>query len=326
MLAAKPAPEELDAVLASLPYPAYFSPKLDGIRALVQNGKLYSRNLKLIPNLEMQKRWGRAEFNGLDGEIVVGPPTTEDCFNRSTSAVMARKASAEGSVFYVFDCYCDVEPFSIRLSNAALTSDQSGYLNLSGVVSSTERYIQPLEHILIKTHAAALKYEEKKLAMGYEGVMRRSPAGGYKQGRSTINEGGLIAVKRFVDAEAIILATNEQMENTNAQKVNELGRLKRSTHKAGKVGKNTLGAFTVAMVGAFPSLKQAVSHLTTAPKDARFFDVGSGKGLTNAMRDVLWLDRSNLVGQIIKFRYQKIGTMIKPRQPIFLGFRSKKDL
>ena len=121
MLAAKPDPAELDAVLAKLPLPALFSPKLDGIRATVQNGRLYSRSLKLIPNLEMQKLWGRKELNGLDGELVVGSPTAEDCFNRSTSVVMSRNKPADDTTFNVFDTLDSEEPFNIRHGNAGYT-------------------------------------------------------------------------------------------------------------------------------------------------------------------------------------------------------------
>lgn len=313
MLAAKPEPQDLDKVLASLRFPLLGSPKYDGIRVTTQKAQLLSRTLKPIRNLEMQKLWGKKELERLDGEVIVGPPTAEDCFNRSTSAVMSRSASADGAVFYVFDAYVSGD-FEHRAKYAR------------AACAGFKGQVVYVEHVLLKNLKELLAYETKMCKLGHEGIMLRDPEGVYKQGRSTLNEGGLIAVKRFVDAEAIVLATHEQMENTNEKKLNELGRMKRSTHKAGKVGKGTLGAFTVAMVGSFPTLKQAAAHLASAPKDARFFEIGSGKGLTDKLRAELWKRRGSLVGKIIKFRYQKIGTMIKPRQPIFLGWRDKIDL
>lgn len=311
MLAAKPRPEEMDAALAVLPYPALFSPKLDGVRATVQNGRLYSRALKLIPNKAMQALWGREDLNGLDGEIIVGPPTAEDCFNRTTSAVMSRDKSADGAVFWVFDRLGDAvndeaEPFHWRLDNAREAMDGACF----------GQTVKLVKHELIKTHVALLKYEEKMTIQGYEGVMRRDPSGAYKHGRSTLKEGGLVAVKRFVDAEAVILDTYEQEENTNEQKLNELGRLKRSTHKAGKVGKGTLGGFTVAM------LKPGRG----GPIQVEKFNIATGVGLTDAARSDLWAKRKALPGKIVKFRYQKVGTMEKPRLPVFLGFRDERDL
>jgi DNA ligase 1 len=318
MLAAKPDPEQLDAVLAALPYPALFSPKLDGIRATVQNGRLYSRSLKLIPNRAMQTLWGREELDGLDGEIVVGPPTAEDCFNRSTSAVMSRDKSADGAVFHVFDKY-SLGGFESRLHQASITLDGACFAQT----------IKLVPHKLIKTHAALLKYEAEALAAGHEGIMRRGPNRLYKQGRSTLKEQGLIAVKRFVDAEAVVLAVYEQEENTNARTTNELGGSKRSAHKAGKVGKGVLGGFTVAPLKCgCVNCGAKVSRLIDC---ARRFNIGTGVGLTDAVRAELWKARKGLVGKglvgkVVKFRYQLIGTKDRPRQPIFLGFRDGRDL
>ena len=80
-----------------------------------------------------------------------------------------------------------------------------------------------------------IAFEELKLCEGYEGIMLRDPFGRYKHGRSTLKEGGLAAIKRFVDAEARIVGTYEQMENTNEKQINELGRSSRSHAKAGKL-------------------------------------------------------------------------------------------
>jgi DNA ligase-1 len=308
MLAAKPEPEELDTILPLLRYPLLGSPKYDGIRASVQNGKLYSRSLKLIPNVAMQRLWGCEGLEGLDGEIIVGPPTALDCFNRSTSVVMSRSKPIIDAVFYVFDCPDDIEPFQIRLGNADYLVNGDGYKKRGWET------VKVVQHKLLKTHKQLLDYETKETARGHEGIMLRDPNGAHKQGRSTMREGGLIAVKRFVDAEAVVLDTYEQEENTNEQVLSELGRMKRSSHKAGKVGKDTLGGFTVALLprgGALTELK---------------FNIGSGVGLTDAVRKELWAQRKSLVGKIVKLRYQKIGTMEKPRIPIFLGFRDLKDL
>jgi DNA ligase-1 len=318
MLAAKPKPEELDEVLAGLTYPALYSPKLDGIRATVQNGRLYSRALKLIPNKEMQALWGREELDGLDGEIIVGPPTAENCFNRSTSVVMSRDKVSDDAIFHVFDIMLDGVSFDMRLARAD-----------DCVMNADISAVKLVKHELIKTHTAALKYEERMTKFGYEGIMRRDPNGAYKQGRSTLREGGLIAVKRFVDAEAVILDTYEQEENTNEKTTNELGKSKRSSHKAGKVGKDTLGGFTVLILEEYLSqagmwsLKSITDNAVTKKLA---FNIGTGVGLTDAVRTELWTRRKTLPGKIVKFRYQKIGTMEKPRLPVFLGFRDGRDL
>lgn len=319
MLAAKPKPEELDAVLAELRYPLLGSPKYDGIRCSVQGGRLYSRSLKLIPNLDMQVLWGNPELEGLDGEIIVGPPTAVDCFNRSTSTVMSRSKPATDAVFYVFDSPDDVEPFQIRLANADYTVNGDGYKKIGWET------VRVVKHVLLKNHAALLKYEYQQVGKGHEGIMLRDPNGAHKQGRSTLKEGGLIAVKRFVDAEAVILDTYEQEENINPQEINELGKMKRSSHKAGRVGKGTLGGFTVALLTSNSSAVRT-ALLKAGPEQHNAFNIGTGMGLTDAVRAYLWAKSNTLPGKIIKLRYQKIGTMEKPRIPVFLGFRDEKDL
>lgn len=321
MLATKPDPAEVDTVLAKLPHPALYSPKLDGIRATVQNGKLYSRALKLIPNKAMQALWGREDLDGLDGEIIVGSPTAEDCFNRTTSVVMARDKTAEGAVFNVFDVYDDHDPFKERLFDAGVIVDSACFAQT----------IKVLRHRMCKNLAQVQEFETICLDAGYEGIMRRDPNGLYKQGRSTLKEGGLVAVKRFVDAEAVVLSVYEQQENTNEKTVNELGRSKRSSHKAGKVGKGVLGGFTVMPASMYLPLSERdkklfMANVTSGLRHPEAFNIGTGVGLTDAVRAELWAKRKNLPGKIVKFRYQKIGTMAAPRLPIFLGFRDKGDM
>ncbi len=321
MLAAKPDPSAVDAELARLPFPALFSPKLDGVRAMVQNGRLYTRNLKLVPNLEMQKLWGCEELDDLDGEIIVGSPTAEDCFNRTSSVVRAVGKSAEGATFYVFDKF-GTDSFEERLQHAKEAVE-------GACVGQTTKLVQ---HVSLHSFASLAKYEARQLALGYEGVMYRRPGGCYKQGRSTLREGGLVAVKRFVDAEAVVLATYEQEANNNVKMMNELGQMRRSSHKSGKSGKETLGGFVVTMLESKEPNKRELELAVELGKSAEAraamdaFNIGTGVGLTDAVRKTLWKQRATLPGRIIKFRYQKVGTKDAPRIPVFLGFRDLNDL
>ena len=64
----------------------YASPKLDGIRCMIQNGVALSRSLKPIRNEYIQNILGGMElFNGLDGELIVGDPTAHDVYRTTTS-------------------------------------------------------------------------------------------------------------------------------------------------------------------------------------------------------------------------------------------------
>ena len=73
-----------------LSYPLLASPKLDGVRALIINGIVMSRSFKPIPNAHVQELFGRPEYNGLDGELIVGAPTDKDVYRNTTSGVMSQ--------------------------------------------------------------------------------------------------------------------------------------------------------------------------------------------------------------------------------------------
>jgi DNA ligase-1 len=316
MLAAKPKQkpgEKLDDVIEriidNIDYPVLGSVKLDGIRFTVQGGKLLSRSLKPIRNQFLQKQFGRKQFNGLDGEFITGPATAADVFQRTTSAVMSSVSDLtdEGNTtLYVFDWYSDSLRFSTRLTSVEAL--------VQNTVKIHGNVLKAVRHKFITKADDFRKFERWALDLGYEGVMARDPNGAYKQGRSTLIEGGLIAIKRFIDAEGIIVSVYEQETNTNEAKTNELGRSSRSSAKAGKFGKNTLGGFEVRLLDDKGNATDVV------------LGVGTGVGLTAARRLALWAERKSLIGQTIKFKYQSAGTKIAPREPIFLGFRDEMDL
>jgi DNA ligase-1 len=135
--------------------------------------------------------------------------------------------------------------------------------------------------------------------------MVRDPRGPYKHGRSTPKEGWLLKVKRFVDAEAVVIGVVEQEHNVNEATRDALGRAKRSSAKAGKRKTGMLGALLVRDV-----------------KTGVEFAIGSG--FDEAARRELWL--THVVGRLVKYKSQPSGAKVAPRFPVFLGFRDEGDL
>ena len=279
--------------LETLIFPLIASPKLDGIRCLKYKGQLISRNLKLIPNAHTQKV---LEFlpEGVDGELIVGKPNDEHVFRTTTSGIMSRDGTPD-VVFYAFDIIQDTH-FQFRFNSLK-----------SRVTEHNTPRFKLVQHQTIRSIEDLLEYETEILERGYEGVMLRSPLGLYKFGRSTLREAGLIKLKRFMDSEAIIIGFEEQMHNANEATKDELGRTKRSSHKANMHGKDTLGALNVR------DLKTGVE-----------FDIGTG--FDDALRASLWKERLDLSGEIVKYKYFPTGSKDKPRFPVFLGFRDPIDL
>jgi DNA ligase-1 len=276
-----------------LSYPLLASPKLDGIRCLVVGNVAFSRNLKPVPNRFAQRLFGRREFHGLDGELVVGLDTAPDVFQRSSSGIMSRDGEPD-AVFHVFDDWSCALGFEGRL--AAVKKRVQGFVNL--------RFVR---HRLVRDEEQLLRLEEEFVGDGYEGIMLRKPDGPYKQGRSTLNEGWLMKLKRFSDGEAEVVGYTQLLHNANEATVGELGQTKRSSHRAGKVAQEMLGALTVR-------------DLTTDV----VFEVGTG--FTEDMRRLLWVGRLKLQGRLVKYKYQPTGVKEKPRFPVFLGFRDPADL
>lgn len=287
--------------VSKLIFPLLASQKLDGLRATAQGGILLSRSLKPLPNKHVQELFKNLP-EGLDGELIVGDPLAPDAFRKTTRLVMSDDKPlnffpGEELQLYVFDMY-GAEHFEKRLQNAAdalMRMHNPRY----GAKLVPHRVIYGIEELNA--------FEAEMLSKGAEGVMVRAPEGPYKEGRATEKSGWLVKVKRFEDSEAAIIGCYEEMENTNEQQVNELGRSKRSSAKEGLVPKGTLGGFEVR-------------DLNTGV----VFCIGSG--FTAEMKAEYWQKRDKLVGSTVKYKYFPSGSKDKPRHPTFLGLRDERDM
>jgi DNA ligase-1 len=227
---------KIDFDLDRLRWPKYISRKLDGVRAFVgPDMVLRSRNDKPIPNQHCQALFGRPEYVGMDGELIVGDPTGPNVFGVTLTGTKS-VAGTPDVAFHVFDCIAD------RVASEPWV-DRSIYV--SRVLLRARVNISAVEHVLVHSAKAALELEAKFLAEGYEGAMLRNPLGALKRGRCTAGEDDLWKLKRFIDGEGVVTAVEEAEENTNAAFRDELGRLKRSSDKAGKVGKGMVGTIVI---------------------------------------------------------------------------------
>lgn len=280
------------ADLKKLLFPVYVSPKLDGVRAIVRGGVVLSRSLKPIPNIHVQAAFKHLEH--CDGELIVDDPTASDAYRKTVSVVM-RDDDPTLVTFHVFDHIAEPRlDFSERY---ALAQHAAGY-------SQDEATIVP--HETAASLDELLRYEQRVIELGYEGVMIRSVLGGYKYGRSTVNEGLLLKLKQFVDAEFEVIGFEERMHNGNEAQTNELGRTKRSSHKENKSGRGDLGALVVKS------------------SDGVVFNVGTG--FDDAQRAEIWSKRPDYLGRLAKVKYFPVGMKDAPRHPVFIGWRHTGDL
>lgn len=289
MLSAK-APDDL----SKLKFPLYASNKIDGIRATVQDGKLVSRSLKLIPNKHIQS-FDWSNFEGLDGELIIGAPNDPDVYRTTNSIVMSHNKESDWQ-FYVFD-YVNMSDVRFASRCDVLEREET---------CMPERFTL-LQQTVVNTVDELLEFETQSLTDGYEGVIIKNPFSSYKHGRSTLTKGESIKLKRFSDGEARIINSEPKFHNANKATTNELGRTHRSSHKENQVALDELGSFVVA------DLKTNIE-----------FNVGTG--FTAADRIEFWQNKKSLIGKIIKYKYFEIGVKDKPRHPVFQGFRDLMDM
>lgn len=279
------------ADLAALQYPLLASRKLDGIRAIVRDGRVLSRTLKEIPNKFVQAMLGHERFEGHDGELLVGPMNAPDVYLKTNSAVMS-VSGQPNFTFAAFDSILHPEqPFRERLPLQEFITD---------------RYqVVPLQHTHIHSLEELQAYQEQVLAEGYEGVMLRDADAPYKYGRSTTREGYLLKLKNYETDEAVVIGVVEALRNDNPATLDALGHTVRSSHAENKVGKNLLGALVVKCI-----------HTGVE------FQVGSG--FDDELRQTLWDNPP--IGRIISYNHFPHGRKTAPRHPTWKGFRDEIDL
>lgn len=294
MLAPRESPSTCEEYWSYIEYPILASPKLDGIRAVVKEGKAMSRTFKSLPSRQVQDE--TCDFEDIDFECIEGYPTDFGVFNRTQSYVMSENKIGDMS-YHLFDFTHPTllnAPFSER------------YEALTELHASMPNRFKLVQQVVIQDYEQLLKYEEHTLAQGYEGLILKNPYGPYKHGRGTMKQALIFKLKRFEDAEGVVVGFEEQFTNTNVQEKDELGYAKRSSSKAGKLAANTLGKFIVSFNELIIKVNPGV--------------------FTHLERQNIWNNQSQFEGSMLKFKYFAHGVKEMPRFANALGFRNRKDM
>lgn len=282
--------------LKSLSYPLYASIKLDGIRCIIKDGVALSRTLKPIRNHFIQSILGRPEYNGLDGELIVGNPNASDCMRKTNSGVMSIEGEPDFK-YYVFDIW---------------DRGDTEYIDVVDTLYILSGYpgINVLRQHLLKDYSEVEAYEQSVLDDGYEGIILRKPEGAYKYGRSTPKEGILYKLKRYLQDEAVVIGCEPLQRNENEPELNALGYTQRSSAQEGKVDLSLLG--TLVVKGKYQDNENVIFNI--------------GTGFTLEERELLWKQRSSLIGRIVSYKHFPSGSKDRPRHPVFVSFRSLDDM
>lgn len=289
------APSEGIKDLRTLTYPMYFSPKVDGLRAMGHMDRLNSSSMSEFPNDHLNQLMRGPRLNGLDGELVVGAPYGQDVMRRTNSGITSQAGEPDFTL-YAFDCWNALLPYHER--------QRAVHAMVAALPIRMRTRVQVMPQTLCESAGEAEELEAAWLAQGYEGAMARSPLGMYKFGRATYREGTILKVKRFVDSEAAWVGQEEAMGNSNEKL--ESGR--RSTRREGLAPLGMLGT----IIGM---------DLQTGAE----VRVGPGR-LTHRERRLLHERPELAVKRIFTYKHFPADGFEAPRHPVFKCWRAGFDL
>lgn len=278
--------------LTVIRFPCYAFPKIDGFRCILDGHPKTSR-LSPFPNQYFHHRLSGVIAPGriLDGEVVVGKRRGKGVLQRTSSGLTSQSGKPDFKL-WVFDAPHVPAEFELRYEEAEKL-----------VRRAKDSRIRLLECEIIHNYDQLVRYLDKCLKDGFEGIVTRSVDGLWKNGKSTLREQGLLKVKPFDSAEGRVKGWYEEEKNTNEAKREVTGKLKRSSAKAGKVKKGTLGGLILEDV------KTKV-------------EVRVGGGFTKKDRENLFAlaVAGKLEGLLVRYKKQKVGEKDKPRHPNFVEF------
>ena len=235
--------------------------KYDGIRgALYPDGKVITRSGKEAPG---QHRYALPELK----HTILEFEMCASSFRRATSLYLSNDKDILQD-----DCY--FAAFDWREEGVSTAIGRFKLLK-----SWVDYYCKPpwTKHKVIVAHCEMItsmqdinRMFQQAMDEGQEGLIIKRPFHVYKHGRSSRGES--IKMKLHVDEEVTVTGMIPLERNHNEATLDELGHTTRSTHKAGKVQEELMGALIVdwkgkeLKVGTGFTLEQRQEYYTNPPK------------------------------------------------------------
>lgn len=308
-----------DAVLGKIVYPVFVQPKIDGVRALNVDSVFVGRSLKPHRNEHLSDLFCHNELHGFDGEVACGV-VTGSSLCRDTSSALSRRDGTPEVIWWIFDYVTAATvdlPYHQRMQ---LASERLEYLQANPLTAhfGHRMRLMPtrIAHNVLELDAADSEFVEA----GYEGTIVRGINCLHKEGYSTVREGGLLRIKRFVDAEVKVTELVEAQLNENEAQINELGLQFRTSHQAGKTGKGMVGSLLGTLL---TDVKDAQGSVVLRAGDT--VTIGPG-AMTHQERTYYFNNPDAIVGQFAKFKFFPHGVKDAVRFPTFLSLRNEVDL
>lgn len=286
-------------------FPVGMQPKIDGVRGLKLGEHLTGRSLEKHANLYTTQFFANPIYTGFDGELAASHET-DSALCRLTSSALSTIKGEPLINWHVFDIIVPQTRYAIYQDRYAYLAARLKYYSDMHVPGAEVLKLVPMTIVSSLKHLREL--DAKHLDDGYEGSILRDLNGFYKEGRSTVNEGGLLRMKHFIEEDAVVISLIEGDVNNNEKVVNALGRSERSSHQSNLVPNGLIG-----------------SLLCKDIKTGKEIIVGAG-ALDHKQRKFYFENPTLIIGKVIKYKYFPKGIKDKPRFPTFHSFRIKSDL
>lgn len=308
-----------DADLATLPYASGVMgmPKIDGVRAWNPAGTFLGRSMDPFKGFGVTEYFSRGDFQGLDGEVTLGPdPTGERLCHVTTGALGKFKGVTKMDDFHwwLFDYVPEIEDL------ARPYEERYEMLEKRFRALNHERlHLVPFEIVKDMQHANSMIGEH--LDLKYEGSIFRNAKAGGKQGRPGKKTQELVRVKPWVDSEILVTGVTEGETNTNEAKINSLGRTERSSSKEGMVPNGMVGSIQGTVYGG--DICDFAGRVLF--KEGQPVTIGTGV-MTEAEAKAWFEDQTQIVGWIVKFKHLAYGVKDQPRMGTYLSRRLPQDM
>lgn len=292
-----------DAIEEKIKFPVIVEIKADGCRLLHITGKATGRSLKQYKNKYTSNLFSDEKYAWLDGEAYAGTDMYAQDLCRKTTSALNRIEGEPYISWMVFDFLHPIAADKPYLERLLMLEDYVESMKHRGLFEN----VVMVPRKLVFSLDELLQFEQEQLALGAEGIILRDPSGMYKNGRSTVKEGGLLRIKRFTSEEAICIGIKEGNTNNNTAKVNELGKTERSSHKENMIPNGEVGTIIAK------SLKKGLT-----------FDCSPGN-MTQAECKYYFEHQEELIGKVFTFKHFEKGFKNTYRFPTFVSIRLDED-
>ena len=287
-------------VKEDLDFPIIASIKLDGLRCIIKDGKLFSSHLKEFknPNL-LEKFKDLMEISKEDNLIFDGELYSHELdFNVISGNIRSLSQNIYDSIyFWCFDIIDKTQedlPYKDRLIRVKRKATRLMLCDMKEVETHWISNKEQLDELFDLT-----------LKKGYEGLITRKPDSKYKFGRATPKSQELLKWKPFMTFDAKIKGVTQQYISTAEAQYNELGKSYRSHKKDDMI--------TIERAASFECLMEDGTEISVSI------------GQEEEHRDYVWNNQNEFIGEWIEFKGMIVGSKDKPRHPIFIRYRDSKD-